>query len=186
MGEQDCIEDSLTRDVPDNDPIMPTSPSNSATPVFAPLHLKSVWTEPGTTTKMVTVAIVIPSGAQGFSVRVLEGGRMLEFSVKWPEPLFNLTVMHRKWLRSGSSDRMEEYHPKFLGFEASLKQFRNRADAEIESQSRIALPFPVQTHIAHKSNLAWTDNSTRMVYVDLKAYEDEYSLQQNENSFEIY
>lgn len=36
--------------------------SANTSPVFTPLFLRSQWVEPGSTTKMVTVAMVLPTG----------------------------------------------------------------------------------------------------------------------------
>lgn len=156
-------------------------------PQFNPLHLTSYWVEPGTTNRMVSVAIVLPSGVgpEDFSVRVVEGGRELELKVEWPVPLVNLEMLHKKWTDSNKPDRMEKYHPKFLGFEACLKKFRQHSRHIVESIARFALPFPVQTHIVNQYPLGWLQSACRMIYVDLKAYEEEYALERNENSFEI-
>lgn len=162
---------------------------NSTPPaVFNPLHLKPVWVEPGTTTNMVSFAILLPSGIGpgDFSLRVLQGGRELQLEVKWPHPLIDLPLLHKKWIMSSKEDRMETYHPKFLGFEASLKQFRERATDCVLSRARFILPFPVQAHIEGRHNLGWVDNLCRIVYVDLKAHEEQYSIVQDENCFEIY
>lgn len=50
---------------------------------FRLLHLPSVWKGPGTTTKRISVAILLPSGIGpgDFTVRVLDGGLVLEVSV---------------------------------------------------------------------------------------------------------
>lgn len=157
-------------------------------PLFCPLYLVSEWAEPGTTNKRLTVAINLPSGVGPghFSVRVAEGGRHLELTVEWPEPMVNLENLHKKWLNSTSDDRIEKYHPKYIGFEAALKRFRARDSDIIESTAQIALPFTVQTHVDARFNLGWKENTTRVVYVDLKAYEENYMVMRDENSFEMW
>lgn len=81
---------------------------------------------------------------------------------------------------------MQNYHPKYLGFEDGLKAYRDRSSDSVESTACIALPFSVQTHIYAKSNLGWKEDSTRMVYIDLKAQDDNYGMMHDENSFEMY
>ena len=115
----------------------------------------------------------------------MEGGREFELSVIWPKPMIDLYIMHKKWLTAGSTDRIERYHPKFIGFENALKIHRKKSSDSVESLARIALPFPVQTHIEKRYNLGWKDDCTRMLYVDLKAYEQSYAILQDENSFEL-
>lgn len=162
--------------------------SATTTPVFTPLSLQSQWVEPGSTTRMVTVAMVLPTGVgKGqFDVKVLDGGREVELKVMLPEPLSNLRMLHRKWVETAKDgSKMQMYHPKVLGFEASLKQFRKHSNEKIEATARIALPFPVQNHIAKRDNLGWLDNDCKVVYIDLKAHDDEYLVTRDENSFEI-
>lgn len=154
---------------------------------FCPLHLISEWIKSGTKSKMVTVSIVLPSGVgpRQCSTRIVEGGRELELTVKWPVPLTDLSVMHKKWLNSRAADIIGVYHPKYIGFETALNALRNNECDNLHSATRISLPFPVQTNFGERFNLGWIDDSTRIVYVDLKAYEDNDSLLRDENSFEL-
>lgn len=165
----------------------PLTVERSTNHVFQPLSLISVWTEPGSTTRCVSVAVLLPSGidAGHFAVRVAEGGRQLDVNVQWPSALSNLEQLHRKWLTAEGSDKMEMYHPKYLGFENALKAHRERCVDTVESSARITLPFAVQTHVYGKYNLGWRENTARMVYIDLKAYEEHYGILQDDNSFEI-
>jgi len=152
-----------------------------------PLYLLSRWVEPGTTTKMVSVAIVLPSGvgAGDFSVRVVDSGQFLELTVQWPAALVDIEVMHRKWLRMIGNGGFQKYHPKYLGFEAALKKLRERNSDKVESSARIPLPFPVLSHFHGKYNLAWTDSNVRMLYVDLRAFIEDYAVVNDKDSFEV-
>lgn len=168
----------------------PVSDVNTATTpavVFQPLHALSEWTEPGTTTKCVTVAVVLPSGIEPgkFSVRVMEGGTELHVTVVWPNPLADVHTMHRKWLHSDGPDKLEVYHPRFVGFDNFLKSLRARSTDNIESTAKIPMPFPVQTHIYGKYNMGWRESSTRMVYVELRGFEENYGAHNDDSSFEI-
>lgn len=159
--------------------VLPTS--------FHPLHLISTWTEPDSTNQCVTVAVVLPSGvgSGGFSVRVLENGRELELVVRMPKQLQDMKLLHRKWLRSTRYDRMEPYHPKIVGFQNALKELRQHTEDFVESTARIALPISVQTHIFAKYNMSWRDDTTKLLYLDLKAPVENYGILQDDNSFEL-
>ena len=69
---------------------------------------------------------------------------------------------------------MEMYHPKLIRFHTGLKNGPKSSFDSIESVARIVLPFPVQTDIESRSNLAWKGNDTKMVYIDLKSTVKEY------------
>lgn len=174
--------ENFSADCPETNNTDSQSPSS-----FCPIHMISNWVEPNTTRKCVSVAILLPSGVGpgNFSVRVIEGGRELEVCIRWPEAFSDLEVLHKKWIRSQESDHIEVYHPKLIGFENCLKQLREKSSHSIESHARIALPIVVDTHIYGKYNLGWKDNSSRVVYVDLKAYEENYAVQHDEDSFEL-
>lgn len=154
---------------------------------FKPLHLISVWKEPHTMTKRITVAILLPSGVEAgeFAVRVMEGGKSLELSVVWPLPLMEPKTMHKKWLDLDNQSGFASYHPKVVGFQQALKQLRSRSSQEVESVAIIALPFAVQTHIESKYNLCWKGTTVRMVYIDLKAVMEQYAHINDNESFEV-
>ena len=156
---------------------------------FSPLHLISEWTEAGTMTRRITVAMLLPSGVeQGmFSVSVVDGGRFVEMVVQWPNALVRMDVLHRKWLSTRLiGHRLEMYHPKIVGFERALKGFRRQASDNVESTCRIPLPFTVETHIAEQTNLAEKNSSVRIVYNDLKAAVDSYAAGSNSAAFEEF
>ncbi len=77
------------------------------------------------------------------------------------------------------------YHPKFLGFEHALREKRERNSDAVKSTAFIPLPFPVQTHLDAKYNLGWARNSSRVVYVDLKAFVESYAVGNDQDDFEI-
>lgn len=64
----------------------------------------------GTSTKRINVAIVFPSGvgSEHFSIRMMEGVMRLELTVKWPTPLCDREIMHRKWLTATGPGKMEK------------------------------------------------------------------------------
>ena len=150
---------------------------------YSSLCLISTWREEKTMIKRVTVAIVLPSGVgRGqFSIRVAEGGRHLELMVRWPRPLINISLMHKKFLIS-TGETYTDYHPEFLGFMDALRKLRARAADWVETTTRIHLPFVVESHFK-KENLAWKDDETKMVYVRLKAFVEEYAVENDTDNF---
>ena len=154
---------------------------------FNPLYLQSVWKERKSATKRLTLAILLPSEiiSGEFSLRVADGGEYLELTIEWPKPLVDPDTMHRKWLCSDGDDRMRDHHPKLNGFEEALKSLRSRMTELIESTARIPLPFPVQTHFESKRNLLFQECGVRMLYVDLKAFVEDYAVVNDEESFEV-
>lgn len=157
------------------------------TPLFCPFHVFTYWTKPGTTTCRITIAIVLPTGIGpgNFSTKILEGERILELNVKWPQCLTNLDMLHRNWLCSSGPDHIEKYHPKYLSFGCALKTFREYESDDIQSKVSFSLPFPVEIHIVLKHNLGWKDHSDRVVYIDLKAHSENYVILRDEKSFEM-
>lgn len=144
----------------------------------------SQWQEPGTTAQRVTVAVVLPSGATSgdFKVRVIEDGDMLEVTVNWPRPLVDISYMHKKWLLQDPT--FTTHHPKFIGFESSLRKLRESVSINVSSVARIRLPITVQPTIVDSFNLGWKDDTCRMVYVDLKAIEEDYAVMNDTKEFE--
>jgi len=159
--------------------------------VFKPLYLIGEWEEPGTKTKRLTVAIVLPSGVNksDFTIQVLDAGLLLQLTVKWPVPLVDLELLHQKWLRPVDKESVQPftmYHPKVLAFENALKTKRQRAADDVVSTAKIILPFAVQTHIESKTNLGFKDSGTKVVYIELKAMAENYAVANDNADFEEY
>lgn len=55
----------------------------------------------------------------------------------------------------------------------------------IESTASIALPFAIQTDVVQRYNLAWKEDNKRIVYVELKDYEEINHVLSDENLFEF-
>lgn len=160
---------------------------------FYPLALVSEWEEAITTCPMLTLAIVLPSGigAGDFMVRIIEDGDVLELTVKWPKPLVDIEFMHLKWLKTDDDGNplsldVTRHHPKILGFQKKLRMIRQHFENTPESVARFGLPFTVQSHIIGQYNLGWVEDSTRMVYIDLKSINDSYAAVKDNNEFEIH
>lgn len=148
---------------------------------FSPMSIQSVWTESVSTTECLTVAILLPSGVRPkdvLSVRVLDGGRELEISIMWPNELYNISVLHKKWLKLDIRDSfaLRKYHPKFLGFESFLKPYRKRSEDRIESIGYVPLRIQFQQHIFSRDHLEWFDDAARVLYVDVKTPTNSYGL----------
>lgn len=76
--------------------------------VFELTHMLPKQVELGTTTRMLIVAILLPSGItlSQFSVRIGEYGCKLNVVVTWLKFLVHLKHLYQKWLLSKGSDRM--------------------------------------------------------------------------------
>ena len=152
--------------------------------VYSPMCLISQWQEKLTMIKRLTVAIILPSGVGSgqFSLRVGEGGRHLELMIRWPKPLIDIYKMHKKWL-TNERQNYKDYHPEFTGFVEALRNYRARSVDWIESHTRIFLPYVVETHIQEKHNLAWVDDTTKMLYVRLRAFVEQYAVENDTEEF---
>ena len=151
---------------------------------FVPLYLMSNWQESLTTVKRLSVAIVLPSGIQGFKIKVVEEGDCLELVIDWPLPLTDTSMLHRKWLEFGDGS-LTEVHPKVLGFQSALKSLREKCNDNVQSVAHIGLPFTVESHIDQKHKIGWREDSTRIVYIDLKALVDDYAAVNDTMDFDI-
>lgn len=77
----------------------------------------------------------------------MEDGRQLNMLVTWPEPFYNIEVMHQKWLGDDAPNKIEKYHPKYVVFEGALLSLRKRSFDSIEAKIIIPLHLSVQLHI---------------------------------------
>ena len=127
---------------------------------------------------------MLPSGIScgDFSISVHEGGNALNLrSTALPD----MGTHIKKWLLERNNNiRIDACHPKIVEFESSPKLRRKQASDIIESSSRVPLPFAIQTHIGNKSNLAWKDGDEKIIYVDLKAALEGYSVKMDLEAFE--
>lgn len=136
-------------------------------------------------TKMVSIAILLPSGVgQGkWQVSVGNGGTILELTVNWLFVLLNMDALHTKRLCSSSKSNFSRHHPQFPAFENALRGLRERVSDTIESTARFSLPFPVETHIYCVTPLLHSSTSSKILYVALRAYADNYTVVNNSTAF---
>ena len=96
-----------------------------------------------------------------------------------------METLHKKWLLERDATlRIEPYHSKIVRFGSSLKIRRKQASDIAVSVVHISLPSPGETHIAQKSNFAWKDGTEKIVYADLKAAVEGYSVKMDPEAFE--
>lgn len=98
--------------------LAPEESSPFATVKWEPLYLFIRWVEPDTTTISLILTFMISPGvvAGYFTVHVSYRGTANSIAVKWPAPLVDWVMLHRKFLNADSSVRMETYHPKLFVF----------------------------------------------------------------------
>lgn len=118
--------------------------------IWAPQHVISILTKPGTTRRCTSIIILLSSGTWIWIVRIFETGKELELSMKWPKSLTSVSIMFKKWLDSAKTDRIEPYHLKVVGMEAALKTICKHTSGAITSTARFLLPFTMQHHLSEK------------------------------------
>lgn len=122
--------------------------------------------------------------ADSLSLRVVNGGTVVELTVKFPVFLTDLQLLHKMFLSSDDSF-YKVYHPEFIRFQENLRHLRSKSTDWVESMACIALPFPVETHIHKNHNFAWRDNSTKLLYNRLKAALDNYAEHNDNDKFNL-
>lgn len=66
----------------------------------------------------------------------------MEFTVRWPLPLINPKVLHKKRLNVlHGEDYLEPYYPKIVDFQDALQELQEQASDGVESTENIPLPF---------------------------------------------
>lgn len=147
---------------------------------FQSLQLVSTRKEPGFLTFRTTVTFVLQSKAQGgiFSSRIVQEILALDLVIYWSNPMVDLQSRHKKWLVSPTT-LYKQYHPMRIGFSEALKSLRADSSDWIKSKSKIQPPFRVQTFNYDNHKLLWCENSTKLLYVGLKATEERYAIQQD-------
>lgn len=100
-------------------------------------------------------------------------------------PLCVIYYLNRKWLLSTGSNWIENYHPKLIGFEIFLKNYRSHYIDNIESTARIVQHFHVQSHIVAKYSLGWTNSSSPVVHMELRENGEHYGAAHKDSSFDI-
>lgn len=88
------------------------------------------------------------------------------------------------WLQKYDSTFID-FHPKFLGFEATLRILRENVKDKVVSVARIGLQFSVQSHIESKHDIEFKDESSLLAYIDLKAVKEKNALYHEIREFEI-
>lgn len=147
---------------------------------FMPFHLKPSWTEPQTGISLLSDAINLPSGveAKGFTLRVSDCGLGLDVKIFWQEDMSVMHILHKCFL-TNSRLEYQPYHPELVGFENAFKRLRSKANTRIMSSCVIPLLFKVIPQIDQKLNLAWLNNSSKVLYVRLSGLVDEYAVNED-------
>lgn len=151
---------------------------------FKPLFLMSEWKNNVSQQAFINCAMVLPSGVGkgGSRVKIIEDGEMLLLTVQWPVPLIDPKVLHRVWLRSETTNRIERCHPKIGGFLDSLKLLRRKKFDLVQSTARIPLPVPVQPAIK-KDRMLFKEHNCNILYLQMTAEELEYAEDNDAESF---
>jgi len=139
---------------------------------FMPIYAQSVWIDHDKLQKMITLAIVLPSGIinpEDSKVRVADNQHALMVSIKWPPMISKVASLHAYWNNTHDPDKkLPQYHPKILGFHQYFASLKAEENDSLYSEAIIPLPFLVQKDIAELTRLATTEEE-RIIYVDLRA-----------------
>lgn len=92
--------------------------------------------------------------------------------------MINIATLHKLWLMNCAKN-YKDYHPEFVGFEETLSLLRPFSGDRVQSESFVPLQFVDQAHIEQVHNIAWLDNSAKVVYLWLKDFVEDYDLQCN-------
>lgn len=106
------------------------------------LRLLSVWQKPGTTTKLIMVVILPPSGINAgyFNERIIEDGISHKTTIYCQNPLMDISVLLKKGFTKYDSS-LTDFHDELFGFEAPLKHLRDSVKDMLLSVTRIGLIF---------------------------------------------
>lgn len=127
---------------------------------------------------VLQLLFLLPTGAgySDYTFRVPDGVVALQMRCSWPGELFQIDILHQMWLKSDGRGYTEVYHPKVLGFEAFSKDMRSRSSDGVEFSANITFPFPVEPHTYGHFSLYWRESTTKVVYVDLRAFVEAYAI----------
>lgn len=68
----------------------------------------------------------------------------------------------------------------------ALKARRERITDRMESIAHISLPLLVETDIVRITPLGWRDNTLRVIYVNMKPYEESNAVHENSRDVDIF
>lgn len=188
---------SLLEDAEDNDDDNYESDGNDGSAgewiLSDPKNIKmpfimSDWKEPRTQVPRLSVAVLLPSGAKPSSVtcRIVDSGQVLQISLHLPDEMVIMEKLHRLWINHNDPNlKIENYHPKIIGFEESLKELRSHHSERVEQFMRIQLPFSVETSIHKITNLGWVNSKAVVLYCDLKSNVDNYGSRRGTTEIEL-
>lgn len=172
MGGLSADDDEIHEDVPMPSPAsVKLENAGVGKPEFFPNHVLSLWVDPDSMRRHLTLAIWLPSGLQkdDYSFCVNPPGTAFEMTVKLPVYLSNPIAMHEYWLqRRGQADGMERYHPRICGFEQYVQKFRSAKTDAVFSHASIDLPARVEATFSLKANLQWQGSNIRVLFVDMR------------------
>lgn len=131
--------------------------------------------------KRITIAVTLTAGVPlaSLSARIVEDGKVLQLTIKWPDALLDPLRLCRKWLQSKGPEAMTPYHPEIVGFQRCLKTLRSGWKDSVQSTTRIVLPFAVEKLIDMQKAISFADGTKeKLLYIRLRQSIDEYAADQ--------
>lgn len=160
---------------------------------FKPPYTMGQW-ENDKWEKRISVAILMPSGTcnstSDHDVRVVDDGKALEVSVKWPRSLTDPNFLHSIWTNDSSETTRIEGATRAASFRPFIRSLRNNSSQAIVSRYKIILPTTVKTDNSltredRRTYLRPRATSEIVLYVTLEAPEKEYHVE-NTSTIKIH
>ncbi len=116
------------------------------------------------------------------------GGSAHEFRMNWPIAPLDIKGLKTEWLGSarGGEISFSQNLPQFLALKNRQGRLRARLSDAIESTVRFTSLFLVEVHLYIVAPLAHKLTGSRILYVTLRAYAENYTVVNNETEFRLY
>lgn len=81
-----------------------------------------------------TVCLHADVNASDYIFQVQDEEKVLEMSLPWPKTMIILTILLTKWFNvTESTERIENYHPKYVRFEVTLTWMRDTVENDAKT-----------------------------------------------------
>lgn len=145
--------------------------SQPKTNLFVSPTLLSVWKAVRTRENRVSAAVLLPSGVcdtpGGISLEI-EDEKILKVTVRWPRVFMDVDVLLKQFLEGGEVTKIDRSHPMIGGFEDALRTYQKETDKDIESTTRVELPFSVLPN-PPRYLCVYEDTSTAVLIVTMES-----------------
>jgi len=145
--------------------------SQPKTNLFVSPTLLRVWKAVRTRENQVYAAFLLPSGVcdtPGSISLEIEDEKILKVTVRWPRVFMDVDVLLKQFLEGGEVTKIDRSHPMIGGFEDALRTYQKETDKDIESTTRVELPFSVLPN-PPRYLCVYEDTSTAVLIVTMES-----------------